>query len=677
MTIVKKILALSLYILISCVAYAQDENNVQEYIEKFKQLAMTEQNEADIPASITLAQGIYETGAGKSELALQAHNHFGIKCKATWQGETFLHDDDRKQECFRKYDSDADSYKDHSAFLKGNLRYKSLFNLPLTDYAAWAEGLKRAGYATNPAYVKRLIDMVEKYNLQQYTYEALSAKEANIGTSNDSKPGEKIPNNDIVKPESTPKEGNINMGLKGFWAKKGQVLLGQALDLNIRYAKLLNMNDLEDAPLVNDMFIYTERKRKIGMNEFHIVTNDENMQLISQREAMALENLYRFNNLNVGEEPAIGEKLFLRYKTTESAPRLKNTFLQPLASINPRLEIEKTKVEPRKEIEKIAIAETPLNVKNEQLEIVVQEIEPIKQDEQFEPTKPRKQEIEIVQSETEIPKAKSKIIEEEVVVSADAEKIKDIEKAKMMERLLNSNPIDGSPKVTESLVTKIIKKEIIEPQQPIEAIKRPIEKVNENNALETKIQVATKIPEARLKEIVQVRQIMSSPTPNYNEAVSDSVKDLKRKFDKIIYAPKPAKRFDTSLVAKPILVPIIKKEEIKKENISPLKKGITNTAKKEISKPSIAKEKIKKAIEDSKVVLAKKANDSKENKKATSEKKEVLKKKETLKKELKKTPKKDTNEKKNKSSNKDITKEDKAKDKKANKDNNKKKKNKQ
>ena len=168
-------------LLLSVALFAQDENDIRNYIDNYKTLAIAEQIRSGVPAAITLAQGIHESSAGNSELATKGNNHFGIKCKSTWMGETMLHDDDKKQECFRKYVSAEQSYIDHSDFLKQSNRYHFLFDLDRTDYVGWASGLKRAGYATNPLYVKKLTDLVEKFNLQQYTYEAISTSSKVVG----------------------------------------------------------------------------------------------------------------------------------------------------------------------------------------------------------------------------------------------------------------------------------------------------------------------------------------------------------------------------------------------------------------------------------------------------------------------------------------------------------------
>ncbi|HNF72145.1 MAG TPA: glucosaminidase domain-containing protein, partial [Chitinophagaceae bacterium] len=301
---------------------AQGESEIRAYIEQYKDLAIAEQIRVGVPAAITLAQGIHESSAGLSELATKGNNHFGIKCKSTWTGMTILHDDDKKQECFRKYTSSEQSYIDHSEFLKGSNRYHFLFDLDKTDYQGWASGLKRAGYATNPAYVQKLTDLVEKFNLQQYTYEALSKTKIRVG---ETVPEKDAPRNltYIEDPASSYK------GLKGFWAKKGETLLSYATDRNIRYARLLALNDLNDEALPINMFIFTEKKRRMGTEEFHVVKENENMLIISQKEAMLLSALYEFNNLQPGQEPLPGERLCLQYRSYET-PKIKQQFLNEL-----------------------------------------------------------------------------------------------------------------------------------------------------------------------------------------------------------------------------------------------------------------------------------------------------------------------------------------------------------
>ncbi|MCQ2225804.1 MAG: glucosaminidase domain-containing protein [Paludibacteraceae bacterium] len=163
-----------------------------DYINRYSQIAVEKMREHRIPASITLAQGILESGAGQSELAKKSNNHFGIKCHNDWTGERVYHDDDEKQECFRKYSKPELSYEDHSQFLKKK-RYESLFELNVTDYKGWAKGLKACGYATAKDYAERLIDLIETYDLQQYDQIALGKLPTDVIT-----PGDKTDKKDKV-----------------------------------------------------------------------------------------------------------------------------------------------------------------------------------------------------------------------------------------------------------------------------------------------------------------------------------------------------------------------------------------------------------------------------------------------------------------------------------------------
>ena len=148
---------------------AQKRNKIYEdYIKKYREIAVHEMKKHHIPASITLAQGLLESGAGRGELARKANNHFGIKCGGRWNGRTVRHDDDARNECFRAYKNAEDSYKDHSKFLRDGARYQFLFDLKITDYKGWAKGLKNAGYATDPKYAYRLINLIELYDLYEY-----------------------------------------------------------------------------------------------------------------------------------------------------------------------------------------------------------------------------------------------------------------------------------------------------------------------------------------------------------------------------------------------------------------------------------------------------------------------------------------------------------------------------
>ncbi len=158
---------------------------VLKYIEDFKDIAIDNMRQHGIPASITLAQGILESGAGLGSLSMRANNHFGIKCHKEWNGPSVRHDDDSEQECFRKYDHPSESYRDHSLFLTSRSRYSSLFSLPSTDYVAWAKGLKAAGYATDVKYPDKLISLIERYKLYQYDIASDSVKRTSNSVASD------------------------------------------------------------------------------------------------------------------------------------------------------------------------------------------------------------------------------------------------------------------------------------------------------------------------------------------------------------------------------------------------------------------------------------------------------------------------------------------------------------
>ena len=168
MYLCKMVKQLSIFFFLFSCFFVFSQNKTETYIEKYSQIAVDEMHRYNIPASITLAQGILESGNGESLLATEGNNHFGIKCHDNWNGETIIKDDDKEGECFRKYSKVVDSYKDHSLFLIERERYNSLFLLSITDYKAWAEGLKKAGYATNSKYSALLINLIEKYDLSRF-----------------------------------------------------------------------------------------------------------------------------------------------------------------------------------------------------------------------------------------------------------------------------------------------------------------------------------------------------------------------------------------------------------------------------------------------------------------------------------------------------------------------------
>lgn len=198
---------------------------VTKYIDDFKGIAKNNMTQFGIPASITLAQGILESGSGTGVLSVKANNHFGIKCHKEWEGPSVRHDDDSAQECFRKYEHASESYRDHSLFLTTRSRYASLFELPKDDYKAWAKGLKAAGYATDPKYPEKLISLIERYQLYQYDEEVL--KSGKIAKTN-------------------PTQSKNSYSEKTYTVVQGDTLYSISKKANIPLEELKRKNNLKD-----------------------------------------------------------------------------------------------------------------------------------------------------------------------------------------------------------------------------------------------------------------------------------------------------------------------------------------------------------------------------------------------------------------------------------------------
>lgn len=307
---------MALFLLAGNFVKAQPGADILDYINTYKDLAMKEMIRTGVPASITLAQGIHETSAGKSDLVLKSNNHFGIKCKSSWTGGRVFHDDDAAGECFRQYAMAEDSYKDHSDFLKGSPRYAFLFNLDPHDYKGWAYGLKKAGYATNIKYSQILVKLIEDYNLQDYTLIALGEKQAPSGeilvSANPAAPT--VIAEVVKKPAVNYPTGEFRINqTRVIYASAGTPLLALAEQYNIPYARLLEFNDMKDIDVLKeDQLIYLQRKRKQGSKEFHIVAEQESLYTISQEEGIRLDALADLNLVEPHMQPAVGEKLFLK-----------------------------------------------------------------------------------------------------------------------------------------------------------------------------------------------------------------------------------------------------------------------------------------------------------------------------------------------------------------------------
>ena len=292
-----KKLKLFLILIISCLTLQSQTRNKQyeDYIKKYRELAVEEMKKYHIPASITLAQGLLESGAGQSTLARKSNNHFGIKCGSDWNGKTVSHDDDARGECFRAYKHPKESYEDHSKFLAGRPRYASLFKLNITDYKGWARGLKKAGYATNPRYADQLIGIIELYGLHQY----------------DTKDGLKW-----MKENPNPHQPYIANGLVYIVVRAGDSWKSISKEFDISQKKLRKYNDLYKgyALQVGDI-LYLEKKNKKADKEHivHVLRAGESMYSISQKYGIRLKNLYKLNKMHENDPaPEVGTILRLR-----------------------------------------------------------------------------------------------------------------------------------------------------------------------------------------------------------------------------------------------------------------------------------------------------------------------------------------------------------------------------
>lgn len=281
--------------------------NIESYINTWKEVAINQMVSHGIPASITLSQGILESGFGNSKLAVQANNHFGIKCH-DWTGETFLKDDDKRNECFRKYKSAAHSFEDHSQFLTGRSRYAFLFDLDQTDYKGWAKGLKKAGYATNPKYPKKLIELIKMYDLDQYD------KDIETQLIVQSTPADQEANNEIeiVKEETT----HVQSAAKFFQShevhknpNRTKYIVAGKHDTFYQISKefavsLRQLNKWNDFPPMKDVLakgdkIYIMRKRKSTKSDQVRLEINQNKPLweIAQDHGIQLKALASLNHI--------------------------------------------------------------------------------------------------------------------------------------------------------------------------------------------------------------------------------------------------------------------------------------------------------------------------------------------------------------------------------------------
>ncbi|MBW6535475.1 MAG: glucosaminidase domain-containing protein [Mariniphaga sp.] len=306
----KQGLILLLFIFVVLATRAQMSR--EQYIQRYQLLAIEEMGRSGIPASIKMAQAVLESGNGNSQLSRNSNNHFGIKCKSNWRGQRVYHDDDEKDECFRKYKSVEESYIDHTNFLMGNPRYAFLFTLPPNDYKGWAKGLKDAGYATARHYDKSLIKIIEDHQL--YLLDQKQTIRPLLANSKGPSLNKGISDKMIINPFNSQKKVTIN-NLDAVVARKGDTYEIMAQSLGIEAWELYNFND-QDAgyrPQPNEVVYIEQKHRRASKNqEFHTVSEGETMHFISQMYGLKLNPLYRRNRMKPGEQPQTGEVVYLR-----------------------------------------------------------------------------------------------------------------------------------------------------------------------------------------------------------------------------------------------------------------------------------------------------------------------------------------------------------------------------
>ena len=296
-----------LFVLMAASASGQMKWNAQyqHYIDQYKDVAIEQMHRWGVPASITLAQGVLESGAGRSLLTRQGNNHFGIKCHG-WTGGTFYQDDDQRNECFRTYPSAYDSFEDHSRFLANGSRYKPLFKLKITDYKGWARGLKEAGYATNPKYASHLIELIQLYKLYNYDvagnpYDKFIVKHTKSHT-------------ELQHPAHIIKKYNNNYYTV---ARSGDTfrLLGD--EFGISYKKLAKYNERDrDDVIEGGETVWLKKKMKKAPADYegrlHYVRAGDSMYSIAQKYGIQLKALYKLNRLRADYQLRVGDQLRLR-----------------------------------------------------------------------------------------------------------------------------------------------------------------------------------------------------------------------------------------------------------------------------------------------------------------------------------------------------------------------------
>ena len=299
----KVFISIALFLVMSASAQVRWNQAYQQYIDQYKDIAIEQMKRYHIPASITLAQGLFESGAGRSELTRRGNNHFGIKCHG-WTGRTTYHDDDESNECFRAYDSAFESYEDHSRFLAGSARYKSLFSLKQTDYKGWARGLKAAGYATNPQYANKLIEIIQLYKLYQYD----TAKDYDKFMTEHTK--DHVVNGDVHIIKAFNKNYYIIV-------RQGDTFKSIAEEMGISYRKIAKYNERDKRDQLEEgEIIWLKKKQRKAPKDYkgrlHYVRAGESMYSIDQKYGIRLKNLYKMNHFAPDHQIRVGEGIRLR-----------------------------------------------------------------------------------------------------------------------------------------------------------------------------------------------------------------------------------------------------------------------------------------------------------------------------------------------------------------------------
>lgn len=314
----KKVLFTIVIIMLSALCLADTPQ--KEYIEKYSDLAVKEMYRSGVPASITLAQGLLESGYGLSELAVKGNNHFGIKCHNAWTGAKVYHDDDAKGECFRKYDSPEESFRDHSDFLRYRDRYKFLFDLDPTDYKGWAHGLRKAGYATDPKYPEKLIRLIEEYEL--YLYDTMRQVVEDVKEKQMPQPPTQL---EQARPLTERQREVFSFalsrqmysqnGVPFVYAAEGETYESIARSYRLFLKEILKFNDLQqNEELLPGTVVYLKKKKKAshpGLDR-HVVEEGQTLREIAQRYAVRVKDICRRNGIEQDHVLREGDVLELR-----------------------------------------------------------------------------------------------------------------------------------------------------------------------------------------------------------------------------------------------------------------------------------------------------------------------------------------------------------------------------